>query len=99
LKPPLERRGEKGKEQMNGLPQLVSPLYPKESCWEIRLGVNALYSTSFASLATRALNSALRRLLFRLLIWFYFGLVALKNQLFSSTSLWLRFVGPLAYYK
>jgi hypothetical protein len=48
-----------------------------------------------ASLATRALNSALRRLLFRLLIWFYFGLVALKNQLFSLTRLWLRFEGPL----
>jgi hypothetical protein len=26
---------------------LISPLYPKESCWEIRLGVKALHSASF----------------------------------------------------
>ena len=41
------------------------------------------------------MNSELRCLLFRLLLWFYFGLVALKNHLFPSTSLWLRFPGAL----
>ena len=50
---------------------------------------------SIASRATRALNSALKCRLFRLLIWFYFRVSILKNQLFSSTRPWLRFLGLL----
>jgi|TARA_B110000914_G_scaffold94969_1_gene83448 hypothetical protein len=34
---------------MDELPLLISPLYSEESCWEIRLRVKALYSTSFGN--------------------------------------------------